>query len=1183
VEENKMMYKNKKAISLISIATASLLYGATFEPFPAAPTIEFGKDVPYYGEKAIDTSSEWENPFGQNAFDLRGSFLTPLNEGDTVVIKIINPLNGEVIYSSQVNSDGNYMAYMPEVTSGTKTYYVVLETDIGGVKKTYYVDFLDDGKFNYKEKEQIQWTYNSANILVPSDLNPLTLNDSTPNSFASFDLADVDKNKYIVKGNIKVPEGFSFGSIRIIAINTQNANEYVFEASSTASNTDTYPFEMKLLNDHDKYIIKIVTKDGVTGEERAMYYNYGNDYQESGDDQLVGMQNIGWIETSEDSGLWIPDTAKTSYLNITESFELFNPIDTTMYGKTDYKIAGTVILQSGVELSSKYDKMAVEVFDAKTGAFLSASTVICDSGNNCKYEVNLGSILNDIDGNGNGGYIIKFKEQISFVSKSFYYDIGDDHTINDNEILKSSNKVAILNNIPDVQYLKITSGTKENIVNIDRNNFIAIPEYKFAGSFDSLDSSVSFISLMIHDPKNKVFKFTEAYRGNDDIFRYSLDALEQGKYTLEASFTQANENNGRDYFNYVLDDDDGDYSSGVEAKSAEDVKVVPYNIDNESLADIMSRADFDWSSVEYYSRDVAMLNHDKDVQVPQLSLVPPKLYEYDLTITNLSKLSGKKLSVELYAPNNFFRAYQEITVDEDSETVNFKGLKEEEYYAKVMVDGTTFWADTTNNTLLEGVYYVGYQNDKACDDYRNFKHECDVNGVTKWKPTYDSSVLPTYTIGEGKITNSIAYPSKNKLTLNIDLADDYANKLINLSLEKISGSYEYQNFSYKADASGDVSSIELPVKPNQEYVLLARIGYKLYVVNNNSGTYEFIKYNMARSGLDYINDVKLDTSSDIALNSVSMIALNDVDFTFTNLSTDDDSNIDEWVNLVLQDSNGKSYSATNIANGTKSNTISIKVPSGDYKVKIIPSKNKAGYVDSDSMTDINFDDNSAVFTWDISSADTLSISANENISVAMFDLSKFKSISGTVVLDDSSDVESGFICATKTAGTDGKCAIVQNDGTYKIDGLAPSGDNEYLVEYWANSGEILKALKTVDDSLTAEEIKAPAKLDISGTVTDTDEAIKEVLLLEVNDSDNSWKILKSKKVKSFDNFAFTFHSIPEALSGYHYEIAVASNVVDPNTGVATYTNTNTKKVSDNSSGLATDISDDDTVTITISQ
>ena len=1194
--------KNKTNIKIIlpllAILTSS--QGATFEPFPMAPQIEFGNEVPYYGEKST-TTEEWTNPFGVNAFDIRGNISTlgELGANDTIVIKVYNSLTGEVVYSSVPNEIGNYKVYIPEVTSGSIIYNVKIETFINGVNQDYFVDFgTQDDEFaiSYKEAEQIQWLKNSSGVDIAQDLNGLALTVNTPNNFISYNLADVDNNKFVVNGKIKVSETFTPGTIKIVAINTSNAKEYAFYTKTTpmVDEENTYEFEMKLLKDHNDYIIKIVTQDDKTLELNEMYYNYGSDRMESSDDQIVGMQNVEWVETSEGSNQWIPDLAKTSYLHIDDSFSLYSTIDSTMFGKTDYKISGTITTRSdsGTKGYSS-DGIVVSIFDAMNGKLLDSSVSICnDDFTSCSYDLNIGSILNNINDSENGGYIFKVDERVNYVTKNFYYDYGSDHLANSSDdSLKAAEKINIDNGVPVVNYLQISE--LETLANINMDSFIAPNEYEISGKFTDVDPLTTSISITYIESKLGIYQYGTTTKNDDGTYSFSKPDLEEGVYSVEIRQIKTYENGLIERHEYILHDEDGDgdYTSGIELKLKSDVGYSAFDINGVNLDDKKYSASFDSSTIAYYTPAVKLVELNRDTTIPSLALVPPQLFSYTLNVSNFAKMDGKTVEIELRDANSFNRYNKSLTIDEDTETIVFDNVKEGSYYFILRGDKQEFWLNEGDTQeFIEGVYRVGYQDSEVCWDYKNGIDNCNYDSLIKLVPTLNDKIYVPIEISSD-VSHDVIYPANNLFKMTLNLGSDNANKPISVSTKQRTNGYDYNTYSFQTDVSGDVN-IELPVKANNNYTVSVWAGYNDYSIKNDNDDFKLVKssniYDKSDNYSIYPFGLHTTDTTDLEMGSVELPVLRDVTITFENLEENESGEIVERVLVSLIGGNGY-FSSSNIQvnNASKTNTVTFKIPDGDYIVKLSPSQNYSGFVDVDgdgagdsTINGIDFTSNSK-FTWLMSKADTFTVSSDETLNVVLKSLDSYKQLSGTVNLG-SGDIEAGWICAK--SGTDGKCAIVSSDGTFTINPLAPSGDYIYLVEYRSHDGEMVRQKVTMTDGESISNVNIETiKVTISGTVIDSEDGIKEVVLLEVNNNTNSWTIIKSIAVTDTDSeVEFSFTDMPSALEGSHYEIAVASIVIDERSGVATYT-INSSVQADNTAGSANGVTVDDTITLDINQ
>ena len=1050
-------------------------------------------------------------------------------------------------------------------------------------------------------------------------------------------------------------EGFQM--VNLTAINTRTGDHYWTEIGRTETSTDndTYPFKFKLPSDNnDSFIIRIEKMSDTNGafEWVEMYLNDGSDNEfnavSGSDDSLVGATGVMWNETSQGSNIWIPDTTKTGYFTVNANVSNI-AIDITTFGSDFYKIAGSITPPTDFDTSSYNDNINIDIIDAKTGMWLGGSPMMCDSSDNCTYSVVLGDTLNNYDGSDNGGYIIQLHQNhwddtdwANSWWKEFYFDLGTDNavggvadTIKDSMDVRwsESNELDTYGNPywkPDVNEFKIASATDAadvTDVNISfGDNYTITETYTISGTITGIPADAKWANVHIYDPINYIGNGTELNADGT----YTIQNVKNGKYILEVNYDVDDGGNYKHY-HYIITDDNGDFSAGTTtAVDGMDIRWIPYDSNAVSLETNTSSSTFDWTNVAYWapketSSQKVMLDVNADVDVVSLAITQATFY--DLTVALTGAGNAKNVNFNLFVPNEPIGRWENniSTAGGDSGVVlkDLKDRTQNDYQLQIWIDGLgEFWYDDANETLVSDVTWVGYQDDAICENWKENISTCNWENFVEWKPNLAGFSITSST-AIATLANLAVPSDRATITAVLAMGVEDANKTFDVNMWQHSGN-NYAWESFEANASGDVT-VSLSVKQGLDYRMevynpqnwegfvvdlgsnAQDSGDESLITNQNSWATDGAWGPKTTTLID-LEDANL-TDGVLDLGTLTPPTLKSVTFTVANLELDGATITEDiWIGLENNTTN-EWYGNGNAdwadwTNPTYSNEVTVKVPaSATYFVHIYPMSHKGGMVDvngsgqgviavNSNTATINFA--TAVTTWDITDADTIAIADNTAIALTLKDMDTYKSILGTVTLNGDVS-ESGWICAwNETTNDDGQCTEVNTDGTYTIKGLSPtSNGDDYLVEYWANSGENFRTLEdwtditnnlTVDISFVAE---ANNLVTILGTVADSDITSKpnEVLVLEVQDSDVSWKVIESQAIDLTENGTavdFNISNIAPALAGTHYEIAVGSADMNATTGEATYT-INDRTSLDSTEGNATTVTDDATVTITITQ
>ena len=943
--------------------------------------------------------------------------------------------------------------------------------------------------------------------------------------------------------------------------------------------------------------------------------------------------------------IWIPDTTKTGYFTVNADVASI-AIDIANYGNNFYKIAGTITPPSDFNTTSFNDNINVDILDAKTGWWIGGAPVMCDDSGACTYSVVLGDSFNDYDGSGNGGYIIQMHQNhwdndnwANSWWKNYYFDLGTDNavggsnteedSIKDEMDVRWTESAELDSNSypywkPDVNHFEIASGTDAadvTDVNISFGDYTAPTTYTISGVITDIPDDAQWANVHMYDPINYIGNGAEI--NSDGTFEIqnvkgSDTNGDVSKYILEVHYDTPDR-----HYHYIITDADGDGEFSLDADIIDgmDVKWIPYDSDGLSLETNTSSSTFNWETVSYWAPQEKMLIVD-DADIIVASVGIPTINYFNLATTINGLANNTNVSFNLFVPNEPIGRWESNSSASDGTVTSaiLKNLKaRDDYQLQIWVDGLgEFWYDKNITRSPQGlnsdVYWVGKQDDTICDDWKNEIWSCNWSNPVEWGVNIEGISITADEALDLTVPNDRA-----TITAILEMGANDANKTFDVNMWQHGGN-NYAWESFEANATGDVT-VSLSVKQGLDYRMevynpqnwegfvvdlgsnAQDSGDESLITNQNSWATDGAWGPKTTTLID-LEDANL-TDGVLDLGTLTPPTLKSVTFTVANLE-DDGNNITEDIWIGLENNTTHEWYGNGNAdwadwtNPTYSNEVTVKVPTstGDeaYIVHIYPMSHKGGMVDDDNAvggtlgTSIDFTSGSTATTWDSANADTIAIADNTAIALTLKPMDTYVSISGTVTLSGIVS-ESGWICAwNETADNDGQCSEVNSDGTYTIKGLSPSNNGDaYLVEYWANSGETFRTLQAwadiandliVDISFVAA---AADLVTISGTVTDTDDAIVEIVLLEVA-TDSSWKVMDAIGIEdSWDgtSMSFEFTDLPPALSGFHYEIAVASTVVT-GTGVATYTMTNSTGLDSAATGVTLD-ADDATVTITITQ
>ena len=1089
----------------------------------------------------------------------------------------------------------------------------------------YYNDFGIDKLVGGATSETADTLVPMANVQldsngIPTNVYPLTIAAAaTPVNLdlSNLTVDDDTSSEYLIEGTITVEADFvpgeifdasgvniGFQMLSITAIDMATGTHYRNDLTGTALENNSYAFKLSLpkltlSGDTKNYIIRIekFSDKNNTPEFLEVYLNDGGDYTFSGDqaDSLKSAVGIDWKETSSGSGLWLPDSSKTGYFTVTAGDpDIQNySIDLTTFGSNFYKFTGTVVLPTDFDLNDSSNHMNIEIMDAATGYYLGSSPVTCDTSSICTYTIILGDSLSS------NGYLLRINQEHRDDTnwenswyKGFYLDFGIDNALGGSadaaDNIKDENDVAsreVSNNgifyfIPDVNKLVIDTSTAVSAmpaVNIDFSAYIVPTMSKLTGNIFGIPSTAQWAEVHLQDVKNATGRNVDI--NSDGSF--VIEDVKEGKYLLEINY-DIDDNGTFKNYHYILADDDGDFSVGTRILDGEEVKLIPYDSNDQVLDSFAS--DFNWDSVAYWAPEETSIQKvllnvgTTDISLANVTIVPPALYDLTVNLTGVD--SGKNIYVNLFVPNKPIGRWESITADSSgASSVTLKGLKaQSDYQLQFWIDGLgEFWYNGTD--LTSDVSWVGKQDGSICEDWKNAISSCDFNKEVIWGPSIAGFAI------DATHTLNLSIPNdRRKVTATLSLGASNANQSVDVNLWQSSGSnYAWEQFT--TDSSGDVA-VELSV--------LAGTGYRMetYIPNTGEGfVVDLGSDNAAGNGNDTLitqqnswnnshpwgpkTSTLIDLSNDVTLGILSPPSLNTLTFTIQNLDADEqifigleglDSNNDsnyEWYGRDNVD-----WSAQPISYATQ---ISIKVPSNanGYRVMIFPQNHQGGAInDSDNIANEVIAANATMssFSWDWDKADKITVSGDQAYIIELPATADLKSITGTVSGITGGDMTGWIEAWSPTVGRNG--TEVSSDGSFTIQGLNAASD--YTIEYWSDlqPNEIIKQTIDVSDNVTNISLSKSATIHtFSGTATNVSagSSIISVLLLDVNhtsgssnttiDTGDTWEAISTMDAGTLANGGTYDYSVnaPPPLAGHSYAIAVGSKTVSATTGETSFT------------------------------
>lgn len=1070
--------------------------------------------------------------------------------------------------------------------------------------QSYFVDVSTDGDFSLKNSMNVMWEEDSG--FWRPNVGYLSLTQDKIFDF-DFTLAPKSFYEYEVYGTLTRDSISDSASIELI--NNLTGSIYYSYIDSESEDFSLYIPSYEVDNSEGNYSIRV---SEYSSDYNQYYLNVGDDHSIGGSDDFIVDSTLVPTIFDEFSYSEIPDTNMSGYLTIDSSnidsdgkFNL-GDIDIRLetIGSSLYMLSGSIsnldLVDDGLENSSlsvsdNYTNTWIELIDAHTGWWLNSTEVNSDG----TYKLKIGSLLNEKD---SGEYIVRvsvdkfdYENPESSFWKSFYLDdseLVEEWDIGWEEVEKDGTYYWI----PDVEPLSLSESDftdKIATLDIDFPKAEAI-DGEISGSISNLTQN-AYINA-----SNIKSWYGDGTSLNSGDTNYTIDNLKDGEYLLEISFDSG------EY--YYVDAVSGDLVNSME------VNWKPYDSDNNLISEdtMYAGVDFDWSTIEYWKPEGVKLATISGSAVTVDLTIPEEPVKNSLNLT-LSNFTAESGSLSLEVPGKPIYYWRDL----DSNSFTFENLKATDSEDSNLSYYLRFWIDNSNEVyvdgdgeLIENAYWVGvYENNNTiCEDWKSSTWSCDYSNKVIWVPAEnngtDTEIIKPITISsiENTPTNIsvdfTSYFSNMHLfsaTLDLDLSEGdevYVNMWEPYEWSSNGGNYYYRTLY--ADIDGNVD-FEFEVKSG-DYILdiySPKLNNSFVATKGEDGIWSssddsLMLYQKLWSWSDggswsIDESAKISLDGDLTLDTLALPELNRVTITLQNLSKDSSGVVNEDIWISLEGLNDEGWYGAGNANWsnivdwsnptpTYSEKISLKVPSGNYKLYLYSNKHKSG-VGSDG------DENSnevittfEKFSWDYESYDKVTISGSKSIIAKLPSLANLKYVEGEVDITNPT----GYICAYRSSGEyDDGCSDVNGSGSFKIEGLSPNSNDEYSYEYWSNSGVFLEGSFTFadGDSLTNQSISAG---DI--TISGSSQAGNEIALLKVKESDKSWEFTGKSVV--VDSGEFSFENLSTLATGYIYALAVKVDEVDTTTGASSATFYSSKKV-DNSSISLDGISDSSSYTITI--
>lgn len=1154
------------------------------------------------------------NGQGENSSTIRGTVILPQNitlsstqecQNNTfcnkIDIELFSKQDGTWLGNANVNPDGSYILHFGGLDINDSIDVVVnIIMDIDGIHESFFLDFGDDYAINgnnenrdtYKGYNEVEWIEQSNGPMLPQ-VNPLHIESSQ--TTLDMDLNDLDSDKWIVSGSVILSEDFVPGAIlddnqeqigvktvAITAISMTTGKRYRTYISRIGTN-NSYPFKLKIPKDDSNcsiYIEKITGNENGNDQREELYLKDGGDHQFSDDDVFVSSNGIDWIARGNDMS--IPNPDKVGYFIVDTSINNID-IDISNFGNNFYVIEGNITVPANFNLNDNSNNLYIEIIDAKTGAWVTSVPVMC-SDDGCSYSLNLGTNESSAD-----GYFMRLNQSHwdeNHPENSWWrgYFINGEDFVDEMDVSYEEKTDQDRGNnywVPaNIDAITLTETV--TIRNINFASYTPPVSYTITGHISELPDNINWINIRIYNPVT--------YNGNDaqidENGQFTFKNIKEGKYILQIDYDATDDNDVRHSYHYIV-------SNQNRAVNSMDVTWIPYDENGTSLEshlydDTLENEKY-WAPKENNGEQF-IFDITDDLSVGDISIYQPTLYDLNLSLSNLG--TNKSININIYVPNEPIGQFKTITSDANGlASVVFRDLKlRDDYQMEIYIEGIgTYFYDSDTNSLKSDVYWIGKQNDSVCDDWKNSLYTCTDTDPISWEPNING-----FSINDD-LNLSLELPNdRHSINAVLKLGNEYANKNIDFFIDSWqqtddnawkSSEFDTVWDNFQADSSGNVNiALSVKYKSNIKYRASIYIsdmkeGYVFDLgsdqqINGNDDSLITDQNSWSSS-----NDVwgpksstLFELNSDLDFGELQPPTLRTISFNVENL----EHNEEIFISLEKIDSD-EWYTESNIdwttSPETYNNTVSIKVPDGNYRVIINPQEHPGGLINdgNNSGNDVlSNDSNITHFVWDWDRADKVEISSNQSYTISLPSNEDLKSISGTVNLGDE-NIEAGWIQAWND--NDQRSAEVNDDGTFQIKGLQAG---IYTLEYWGWNGDDFITVQDVNisNNVTDYQLQKPTELvTISGTVINNSAGDNKqiyVLLLDVNDNNTTWDVIKdtNSSLSNKQNHDYNFDVVP-AINGHKYAVCVGTRDRNETTGETTFTRYKaTVPVDDNNSGTA---------------
>ena len=898
-----------------------------------------------------------------------------------------------------------------------------------------------------------------------SKTGSILLNTENRKKEVNIDFSNLADDFITISGEIILPSEFLLGETCKIG------NEI-----ETDNNCDTTYSNYQLLSLKSAFISII---DRATNKEIA-FYPIENENQSVGNNIkynfAIDIENHNHITRDLIFNIYLQekDLDTTKYYQLMYDFEnssvINNRISSTKSwislsgSKTDISLDLSTFLTSQKKIILKLQTPTNFILENGNSALISL------------YDYETGEYLDSIKtysdknitfevGTTNGKYLFEVELENSEYAKIYYFDFGISHNSENLTVLQSD----------DVQWIEKNGNIIPDIHYLELSKtevFLAtIPNSSgldFSGSVNS-DIEMKTIDIMLNDFNKNISYFANVENGT-----FKFHNIKEGNYSISLLTTDLQDN----FFQVFVTD------SGF--------------INNFDL--IWKQNLRENNSTFYYPANSKQFNisldFSKDINLGDFLKVSDK---YSLNITTNTKVEYS----ELFIPNSSINYF----VNSNSSDFNFSDIAPKDgYYLNFQIDGKQYYLNGETKELESGINWNAYKNNiQVCPINDSWDCEWEDSMNWNWKPN-----IPAYNLANisENVDLEINLPQESKISGTIQFGNSFANKQFYVIAYQIDSPI-YQEQEFQADENGNLN-INLKAVPMDNY-RLEIFNEKVHYVLNLDGNYELIfNSNSWRNDIFGAKSTTLiNMSEDLDFGTIDIPTLNTLNFNIENL--DDE----ESVFVFIFDDENYFYND----NMETANKVNFVAKSGLYKIAVFSSKHNSGYA-----VNQNGENNFTKFNWNFDSALDISVGQDRNYTISFGSNKDLRAISGKVNLG-SGNIENGWIEISNDEIQKG--TAVAKNGKYKIEGLKPSEDYNFSLEYtsWEFDNVVLTKdvgvwtagnLENQDISRNAYSYTITGKMEYLGD----DEVKMKAMLIKYNKKKGSWKV--GRKLKLDENSEFKF-------------------------------------------------------------